>query len=102
MLRGLGLHFASRRNERNEGQVDEDRVLTSDLVTELPDRLEEWQRLDVADRSADLDDHYVALGGEAFHRALDLVGDVRNHLNRRAEVFAPPLLRDHTQVDPAG
>ena len=102
MLRRLRLHFAGRGDVRNERQVDEDRVLASDLVTELTDRLEERQRLDVADRSADLDDHDVVLRSEPLHRRLDLVGDVRNDLHRRAEVFAAPLLRDDVQVDAAG
>ena len=33
---------------------------------------------------------------------LDLVGDVRDHLDRVAEVVAPSLLLDHRQVDRAG
>jgi hypothetical protein len=44
---------------------------------QLADRLEERQRLDVADRAADLDDHHVVALGELLHRRLDLVGDVR-------------------------
>ena len=33
---------------------------------------------------------------------LDLVGDVRNHLHRLAEVLAAPLLLDDRVVDAAG
>ena len=32
-------------------------------------------------------------------RALDLVGDVRNHLHGFAEIIAAPLLQDHALVD---
>jgi hypothetical protein len=66
------------------------------------DRLEERQRLDVTNCPTDLDDDHIALGGEAFHRALDLVGHVRDHLNRRAQVFAAALLGDDVQVNSAG
>ena len=43
----------------------------------------------------------VALGGGADDR-LDLVGDVRNHLDRLAEILAAALLLDDRVVDPAG
>ena len=52
-----------------EREVDEDRVLAPDVVAELTDRLEERQRLDVADRAADLDDDDVVLGRDAPDRA---------------------------------
>ena len=69
-------------------QVDVDDVLRPGVVTHLPDRLEERQRLDVAHRAAHLDDdRVVPLGGGADDR-LDLVGDVRNHLDRLPEVLA--------------
>jgi hypothetical protein len=69
------------------------------LQLELADGLEEGQRLDVADGAADLDDGHVgALGGLSDAR-LDLVGDVRNHLHRRAEVLAAALLGDDRLVD---
>ena len=42
---------------------------------------EEGQRLDVADRAADLDEHVPALG--AGSAGLDLVGDVRDDLHGR-------------------
>ena len=101
VLRRLGLQLARRRDVRHQREVDEDRVLAADVVAELADRLEERQRLDVADRAADLDDHDVVLRREAPHRRLDLVGDVRNHLHRRAEVFAAALLGDDVEVDAA-
>jgi len=81
MLRRLRLHFAGSGDERHEREMDEDGVLTTDLVSELANRFEERQRFDVADRASDLHDDDIALGAESLHRALDLVGDVRNHLN---------------------
>ena len=77
-------------------------VLRADLEAQLADRLEERQRLDVADGAADLDDeHVVALGAREDAR-LDLVGDVRDDLHGAAEVLAAALLLDHGRVDLAG
>ncbi len=101
VLRRLRLELARRRDERHEREVDEQRVLASHVVAELTDRLEERQGLDVADRAADFDDHDVGLGREPAHGRLDLVGDVRNHLNRRAEEFAASFLGDDVEVDAA-
>ena len=69
VLRRLRLELARRRDERHEREVDEERVLAADVVAELTDRLEERQRLDVADRAADFDDHHVGLRREAAHGA---------------------------------
>ena len=68
------------------------------------DGLEERQRLDVADRAADLGDDDVDVGGRAIapDPGLDLVGDVRDDLDGVAEVLPAPLLGDHRRVDLAG
>ncbi len=77
-------------------------MVARQVVAELPDRLEERQALDVADRAADFAKHeiesFVAVEDERFDR----VGDVRDDLHRRAEVVAAPLLRDDVLVDAAG
>src|SRR5205814_766983 len=54
VLRRLRLELARGRDERNQGEVHEDRVLATDVVAELTDRFQKRQRLDVADRAADL------------------------------------------------
>ncbi|KIV40384.1 hypothetical protein TR09_00010, partial [Vibrio parahaemolyticus] len=66
-------------------------------------------RLDVADRSADLGDDHVRSGLAVrtglrleAHPALDLVGDVRDDLDRVAQVLAAALLGDDVRVDLAG
>ncbi len=67
--------------------------------------LEEWLGLDVADRPADLheDDLGPGLLCDQPDAALDLVGDVRDHLDRAAEEIAAPLLLDDLGIDlPAG
>ncbi len=108
VLHRLGLELVGGRDVGHERQVHEDRVLAAGVLAELPHRLEEGQALDVADRAADLDDHHVGVRvtrAPARHladRGLDLVGDVRDHLHRAAEVVAAPLARDHVAVDLAG
>ena len=59
VLRRLGLQLAGRADERHQRQVDVESVVAADVLTQLADRLHEGQALDVADRSADLDEDDV-------------------------------------------
>jgi len=104
VLRRLGLELAGDVDERHERAVDVHHVVAPDLVSELADRLQEGEALDVADGAADLgDDHVdvVRLRGQ-LDAALDLVGDVRDHLHRRAQVLALALAADDPLVDRPG
>ncbi len=83
----------------HERQVDVADVVAAERDPHLPDRFEERQRLDVADRAADLDDGDLGVAGAGGDPALDLVGDVRNHLHGSAQVVAAALLADHAFVD---
>ena len=76
VLRRLRLQLAGAPDVRHQREVDEERVLAADLVAELADRLEERQRLDVADGAADLDDHDVVLGLESGRRIARLISSV--------------------------
>ena len=100
VLGGLRLLLVSRADERHERQVDVADVLAAHVEAELPDRFEERQDLDVADRSADLgDDDVDVVGGEIRHPSLDLVGHVRDDLHGLAQVIATPLRSEHRCVD---
>ena len=101
VLRRLRLQLAGRLDERHERHVQVEDVLLADLAPELADRLEERQRLDVADGAADLgDDDVGGLGGGAAADArLDLVRDVRDHLHGGAEEVALALLAQHRLPD---
>ena len=79
-------------------------VAPADVVAELADGLEEGQALDVAHRAADLGDDHVDIGvaGHPGDALLDLVGDVRDHLHRAAQVVALAFLADDVVVDGAG
>ena len=102
MLRRLGLDLARAADDRHQRQVHVDHVIAAQLDAHLADGLEERQRFDVADRAADLHHADVGVAGAELDAALDLVGDVRDHLHRGAEVVAAPLLGDHALVDAAG
>ena len=104
MLGRLGLQLAGVGDVRHQREVDEHAAPPTHIDRELADRLEERQRLDVADGPADLGDHEVDVGrlGHQLDPLLDLVGDVRHHLDGRAEVVAAALAADHRVVDAAG
>src|ERR1700733_4643944 len=82
--------------------MDEDAMTARQVVAELADRLEKWQALDVADRSADLDQHEVDAVIALQDEVLDGVGDVRNHLHGRAEEVATPLLGNQLLIHAPG
>src|ERR1035437_5218628 len=102
MLRGLCFHFTRTRNERQQRQMNVDRRVTRQIVAQLPDRLEELQALDVADRSADLAQREVEAVIALSDEILDGIGDVRNGLDGGAEIVAAPLLGEDVLVDAAG
>ena len=104
VLGRLGLELARVADERHQREVDEHAARAADVDRELADRLEERERLDVADRAADLGDHDVRIAalGDQADAVLDLVGDVRDHLDGAAEVVAAALAADHAVVDRAG
>src|SRR5207248_10865936 len=72
------------------------------LEADLPDRLEERQRLDVAHRTANLNNRDVGVARTALDVRLDLVGDVRDDLDGAAEIVAAAFLLDHRLIDLAG
>ncbi len=104
VLRGLGLLLARRADERHQRDVHVEHVVAADVLAELPDRLEERQDLDVADGATDLGDHDVdvLVGRQRQDAVLDLVGDVRDHLDGLAQVRATPFLGEHVLVDRPG
>ena len=101
---GLVLSSPVAAERRQQRHVDVQHVAAADVLAHLADRLEEGQRLDVADGAADLHDHHVglAVASHADDALLDLVGDVRDDLDRAAQVVAAALLGDDRLVDAAG
>src|SRR3546814_332491 len=102
VLGGLGLELAGRGDVRHQGQVHEQRLVRAALGADLADRLQERQGFDVAHGAADLHQPHVVTVGGGVDAALDLVGDVRDHLDGGAQVVAGALLADHVLVDQIG
>ena len=83
--------------------MQEEAVIAADVVAHLTRGLQERQRLNVTDGAADLGYHDVDVG--PCHRPdafLDLVRDVRDHLDGVSQVVPAPLLRDDLRVDLTG
>ena len=102
MLGRLGLQFAGARDERQQREMDVDRVTARQFVAELADRLEERQALDVADGAADLAQHEIVAVVAVADEILDRVGDMRDDLDGGAEIIAAPLLGDDVLIDAPG
>ncbi len=102
MLGRLGLELAGRGDPRHQRQVHIHDLLAPEFVAELPDRLEERQAFDVADRAADLAQDEILAVDIGLDEFLDRVGDVRDHLHRCAKVLAAALAADHGRIDAAG
>ena len=100
MLSRLGLKFVGSLEIRHIGEMHAHRLVAK-FPAKLTDGLKEWSTLDVANRTANLGDDEVELIIIAPHSMLDLVGDVRNHLNGLAKIVATTLTVDDGLVDPA-
>ncbi|MBB3949854.1 hypothetical protein GGQ76_001122 [Aureimonas jatrophae] len=68
----------------------------------MADRLHEGHRLDVTRCPTDLAQNEIVLLVALENEVLDRVRDVRNDLDSRTEIVAPPLLRDDLLIDPPG
>ena len=103
MLGGLGLEFLGCGEVGEEGQVDVVDVVAADVVSHLPDGLQEGEALYVSDGAADFDNNHLRprLIGEPEYTLLDVVGDVRHGLYRPAKEVAAALLGDEVHVDVA-
>ena len=91
MLGRLGLQFARRLQIRHQRYMDIQAVLEADLRTHLANGLQEGLALNIAHRAADLGNNHVGRIRRAGHGQnvpLDFVGDVRDDLNGRAQIFA--------------
>ena len=103
MLGGFGFQFSRGTQVRHQGEVHNEGVLWR-FPLHLAHRLDVGKRLNVAHRSTNLcdDEVVVVLGPQNLDASLDFVRDVRDDLDRLAEVFSAPLLVDHALVDAAG
>ena len=84
--------------------MDENGILMSYLMLELADGLQKRLALDIANGSAYLNDGNLGVGGGvvAVEAALDLVGDVRDHLNCASAKVAAALFLEYAPVNLTG
>ena len=101
VLGRFGLGFAGGGNVRHQGQVHEHGALGTHFHTQLARRFKERLRFDIAHGAANLDHGYVSTGSALDDAPLDFIGDVRNHLNGRAQIVTTALLAQHVFVHAA-
>ena len=101
MLRRLGLQLAGGGDIRHQRNMHKTGCLAPHLVAQLADSLNKRQAFDITHRSADLAEHEVEVVSFGEGEFLDRVGNVRDHLHRRTQIVAAPLLGDDIAVNPA-
>ena len=99
MLRRFGFQFAAAGDVRHQSQVNIQNILAAQVPSHLAHRFQERQPLDIAHRAADLTDGDIISFGGGEDAPFDLVGDMRDHLNRAAKVIAAPFLGNHRLVN---
>ena len=84
--------------------MDVQRLVAPNIGAQLADGFEKRLAFNIADRAADFDDHHIGIVFLADQRdpAFDLVGDVRDHLDRPAQIIAPALFADHFSINLPG
>src|SRR5687767_3294540 len=101
VLRRLCLQLLRGGDEWDQSHVNEISIFAAKLVAQLTDGFEKRQRFDVAHGATDLDDCHVHAGGNLAGRGLNLIRNVRNHLDGLAEIVTPPLSSDDLLIQPA-
>ena len=120
-LGGFGLHFCGTVQVGNQRHMDHAGIVGPLLLLELTDGFKERLGLNVADRSADLNDGnrhilrtdfhirslfllrlFCRIGLLCIESGLNLVGDMRNHLNGSSAVISMSFLIDDGPVHLSG
>src|SRR5687768_4246846 len=101
MLRRLRLQLAGRTQLRHEGHVNVEDVAPSYILSHLANGFQEPLRLNVSYRATHLHYDHVRAGTrtDSLDALFDLVRDVRNDLDRPAEVIPPTLFANHLGKD---
>jgi len=94
MLGRLGFELTRCANMRQPSDVHIDAILAPDIATHLANGLEEWQGFYITNCATDLhqDDLCPGCFGDQPDPAFNFIGDMRNDLDRSAQVIAPALL----------
>ena len=97
MLGRLGLHLAGGANMRQQRDMDVQHIIAANILAHLANSFEERQPFNIANCAANFDDHDIGVGltCDCGDPAFDLIGDMRDHLDRAAQIIAAALLLDH-------
>ena len=79
-----------------------ERIAGAAIITELADRLQERQRFNVANSSANLNDCDISTFGVFKDLVLDFVGDMRNDLDSSSQVIPTAFFFNDGEVDLSG
>ena len=101
VLGGFGLELTRGFHIRHQRKVYVRHMLPADIAPKLADGFQEGQALDIADRSADLDDDDIDVRSDASDAGLDFIGDVRDYLNGAAEIIPTAFLGNDRIVNAA-
>ena len=102
VLRRFGFDFRRRRDVRHQRQMHVHDAVVAEFDAHLANRFEKRQRFDIADRATDLDETNVSIPCTTLDAFLDLIGDMRNHLHRSAQIIAASFFGNDALVDAAG
>lgn len=109
-LSGLGLLFTNGSDRRDQGDMDQCKVVVADTELELAHCLHKRCRFDITDGASEFNNADIGLfasvihrdGGNALDPVLNGIGNVGYNLNGLAEVVALALTLNHISVDFAG
>ncbi len=102
MLRWLRLEFARSRNVRHQCEMDIDRAVAWQFITELTNGFKERHGFDIANRTADFAQDEVIIIIAFKDKVFDFISDVWNDLNCRAEIIATAFFFDDITVNATG
>ena len=102
VLRGLGFQLLRHGNIGHQRNVYADDVFGASFQAQLARRFQKGQGLNVAHRAADFYNGYVKIFFKRAEAFFDFVGNVRNDLHRRAQIFAAAFLVNDGLVNAAG
>ena len=101
MLGRFGLMLTRTLQKRHQRHMDKQTIFLAYFQRNLPHRFNKGLRLNISGGTADFCNNHVSvcLLPNAVDKFFDLVGDVRNHLDSRTEIFPSPFLIEHIPVD---
>src|SRR3989304_2574571 len=91
MLSRFGLELPRRVDERDQSEVNVERILPAHISSNLPDRFQKRKTFDVTYGPTHLDDHDVHILAEIEDLRFNLIGDMGNDLDRTAKIVSFPL-----------